>query len=129
MVAYSFQKRFASRILDGSKRQTIRRDHRRHARPGEMLQLYTGMRSTSCRKIISDQLCISVEPIQIDFTAAGSVLRIEIGGVAVDDIQGFVMADGFDSLADMGAFWTAAHGFSPIFRGVLIRWIPLVAAS
>ncbi|MEJ0016825.1 MAG: ASCH domain-containing protein [Acetobacteraceae bacterium] len=45
MVAYSFKRDFAAPILAGIKRQTIRADRRRHARPGEVLQLYTGMRT------------------------------------------------------------------------------------
>jgi len=35
MVAYSFRARFREPILVGAKRQTIRADRKRHARPGE----------------------------------------------------------------------------------------------
>ncbi len=47
MVAYSFKKRFAPPILfglthgplaEGMKRQTIRNDRKRHARPAEEIQ-------------------------------------------------------------------------------------------
>ena len=48
MVAYSFKRRFREPILAGSKQQTIRADRKRHARRGEALQLYTGMRTTQC---------------------------------------------------------------------------------
>lgn len=47
MVAYSFQKRFVEPIRSGRKRQTIRADRKRHARPGEVLQLYSGMRTNA----------------------------------------------------------------------------------
>lgn len=39
MVAYSFRKRFGPPILAGTKAQTIRADRKRHARPGEEVQL------------------------------------------------------------------------------------------
>jgi hypothetical protein len=45
VVAYSFRQQFRPPILAGTKRQTIRADRKRHARPGEQLQLYTGMRT------------------------------------------------------------------------------------
>ena len=52
MVAYSLKPRFIPPILSGAKRQTIRAiSRRRHAIPGETLQLYTGMRTKQCRLI------------------------------------------------------------------------------
>lgn len=47
------------------KRQTIRAiGKRRHARPGETLQLYTAMRTKQCEKI-GEARCIAVLPIRI----------------------------------------------------------------
>ena len=125
MVAYSFQKRFAPRIEDGTKRHTIRLDPRRHARPGEALQLFVGMRTTSCRKIIADPLCISVEPIQIDFDAEGRIAAACIDDNPVADLDGFALADGFESLSDMEGFWVMHHGLLRAFHGVLIAWVPV----
>jgi len=51
MVAYSFKAQFREPILAGTKRQTIRADRKRHARLGEALQLYTGMRTRQCKLI------------------------------------------------------------------------------
>lgn len=51
MVAYSFHPRFVDAILGGTKRQTIRMHRRRHARPGEEMQLYAGMRTRHCRLV------------------------------------------------------------------------------
>jgi hypothetical protein len=58
MVAYSFQKQFVPAIISGKKRQTIRAfGKRRHAYVGEPIQLYVGMRTKQCAKIIPDQIC------------------------------------------------------------------------
>ena len=65
MPAYNFQKQFAPLVESGQKRQTIRAiGKRRHARPGESLQLYTGQRTKACRKLISpDPECVSVQAV------------------------------------------------------------------
>ena len=52
MVAYSFNSRFEVAIREGWKTQTIRAGRKRHARPGEMLQLFCGMRTAHCRKAL-----------------------------------------------------------------------------
>jgi hypothetical protein len=66
MVAYSFDKRFVPQIENGFKRQTIRAHRRRHARPGEALQLYTGMRTKHCRKIRDDVICSRIDEVRFD---------------------------------------------------------------
>jgi hypothetical protein len=66
MVAYSFDKRFVPQIANGFKRQTIRAHRRRHARPGEALQLYTGMRTKQCKKIRDDVLCSRIDEVRFD---------------------------------------------------------------
>ena len=89
MVAYSFKARFAEPIIAGTKGGTIRaawkmfdagavrrdgktflrhprRDTGGHARPGEELQLYTGMRTKHCR-LIARKTCVAVQPIRLNF--------------------------------------------------------------
>lgn len=61
MVAYSFKSGFVPAIRARTKRQTIRLPRPRHARPGEMLQTYCGMRTKSCFRIIPDPRCIGVD--------------------------------------------------------------------
>lgn len=124
MVAYSFQRRFATPISTLVKRQTIRADRRRHARPGEMLQLFTGMRTRHCAKIIADPRCLSVEPIVLRMDSDGCIAEAEIGGQLIEDLDGFAIQDGFESLSDMSGFWVKSHGHMQVFRGVLIRWEP-----
>jgi hypothetical protein len=66
MVAYSFMKSFADKVESGVKPHTIRDDNHndRHAKVGNDLQLYTGMRTKNCRKL-RDAKCVGVYPIDI----------------------------------------------------------------
>ncbi|MEL6219292.1 MAG: ASCH domain-containing protein [Pseudomonadota bacterium] len=123
MVAYSFKKHFAPKILDGSKRQTIRGHRKRHAWPGEPLQLYQGMRTKYCKKILDpDPVCLAVLPIWIDVPKCSEPCRIQVGEHPeqwLDDA--FAIADGFDNARAMIKFWIDNHDPGR-FDGVLIRW-------
>jgi hypothetical protein len=141
MVAYSFKKLFSPQIEDGTKLQTVRGNRARHARPGEMLQLYEAMRTKHCRKIVPDCECVTVEPIEIRIN---TLLDEVIASIAVsetvlhrDEIEEFSRADGFApervSMIDnhvvcktarhgMGIFWLANHPGLLKFEGQLIRW-------
>lgn len=133
MVAYSFKARFVGPILAGTKAQTIRADRKRHARPGEALQLYTGMRTKHCR-LIARATCESVVPVRLTFHRLLGPLIWEIDGVELgcDAMDEFAAADGFGGggfpALDMAAFWVETHGEGSDqidFRGVLIRWAPI----
>jgi hypothetical protein len=135
MVAYSFKGRFVDPIRVGlsqvslsfdcrPKRQTIRAiGKRRHARPGETLQLYCGMRSPQCFKI-GDARCTEVLPIRI--VVGKHTLPTELAGkhIGGGHLHDFARADGFEHGEDMHAFWLDEHGLGE-FKGVLIRWEPL----
>lgn len=135
MVAYSFKKMFVPAIRAGlcervegwptPKRQTIRADRRRHARPGEEIQLYTGMRTKQCM-LIGRARCVSVEPIGLYF----ALKKIVIGGAIPQSVRTsatldeFARDDGFRDFDGMRSFWATTHG-SEKFDGVIIRWVPL----
>ena len=141
MVAYGFKKYFAGQIEDGSKTHTIRAGRSRHAHPGEALQLYVGMRTCHCRKIIPDPVCIAVLPIVIMSTEliSAGIAYIEIDGTPLhrDEIEPFAISDGFaperlrghapaaligpTARETMGRFWRANHAGSR-FEGVIIKW-------
>lgn len=123
MVAYNFQDRFADHIRSGRKTHTIRRNgKRRHAMGGDMLQLYVGMRTKQCHKIIADPICMFATPILIDI-APDRIRGIMIGGLMVTQrsLEAFARSDGFRSLADMHAFWLRFHG-ATAFEGTMIGW-------
>lgn len=119
MVAYSFQPRFVDPILTGTKTQTIRAiGRRRHVVPGELLQLYRGMRTKHCKLIIQAQ-CASVRRIELDFVRER--YRIE-GGPWRPISRIFAETDGFASVDDMMQFWHKHHRGVEMFRGVIITW-------
>ena len=124
MVAYSFQRQFAPAIRANTKLHTIRGNRRRHARPGEMMQLFTGMRTAHCKKICDDRRCTSVEELRIYFDKLGNIEEVCIAAQPVEDVHAFAVADGFESLAAMSGFWVMQHGLLREFAGVLISWEP-----
>lgn len=124
MVAYNFQERFAPLIESGKKCQTIRRiGKRRHARCDEPIQLYTGMRTQACRKIIEpDPVCVMTEPIKV-FTRglAFRVPRTEDLWRLLDvDLDDAAREDGFVGWDEMRSWFSSTHGLP--FVGLLIRW-------
>lgn len=124
MVAYSFRPRFVDPILMGFKRQTIRAKRlgrSRHAREGEVLQLYTGMRTQRCR-LIGRATCMSVGPIFLLMKRQVRWDAVWTDGAWRKDIDDFARLDGFENWADMKAFWRAEHPGVEVFEGVLIRW-------
>lgn len=128
MVAYSFQSRFQAPIVTRRKTGTIRNvGHRRHAQPGDALQLYTGMRTRSCR-LVARAVCAVVEPIRLCFGAPGVIVgagRIEECRV-IDDLDAFAQGDGFADWAEMADFWAAAHPLKRLgpWVGLWVRWNP-----
>lgn len=125
MVAFNFQERFTDDVEDGIKTNTIRRSAR--CKPGDRLQLYTGMRTKKCRKLM-DATCTAVKPIRIDHM--GIILdgkRLPAGWARRDDHEDhdcdFAKADGFDDFMEM-AEWFHAQYTLP-FNGFVIYWRPL----
>lgn len=139
MVAYNFQSRFAEPILAGTKGGTIRATRRLsparigargldvvaeerpggHARPGEMLQLYTGQRTKQCRRI-ADRKCIAAEPIELLLFEQ----KILVGQQSIEKRTGLNLLAVFDGFADfdeMIEFWSPAKHFA----GWHVRWLPL----
>ena len=106
MVAINFQERFAALVESGKKRQTIRRKAR--CKPGDKLQLYTGMRTKACRKIM-DAICTAVYPITLPL----------LDNPIVTDA--FAQRDGFKNSEDMQE-WFHNRYKTWIFEGFLIQW-------
>ena len=125
MVAYSFKAQFVDPIRSGAKCQTIRGDRKRHARAGEELQLYTGMRTRSCR-LIGIAICLRVVPIKIrSFTIERGTASIEFDDRRLTQLCGiddFARKDGFADWQEMQKFWQKNHPGVADFFGVLIEW-------
>jgi hypothetical protein len=128
MVAYSFNLKFIGPIRAGSKTQTVRGDRKRHARAGEEVQLYTGMRTNHCR-MIGTATCKSVESIRFDFEKQ----EVVIGGAApiedLPDLDAFAASDGFEDFRDLRQFWRDNHSGVEQWSGILIRWTDFKAPT
>ncbi len=114
MVAFNFSPEFADRVAFGEKCQTIRRTKR--AKPGDTLQLYTGMRTKKCRKL-RDAVCTTVCYVAIrpDYLTVGDVRKHP------RDIDDFARADGFENYKAM-VVWFQKRYNQPFFVGYLHRW-------
>lgn len=129
MVSYSFRPRFVDPILSGRKRQTVRAHRRRHARAGEELQLYTGMRTRSCR-LIGRSICVVAAEVTLRFRRSdeGASFRGAIDVVMVPPDL-FAQQDGFANWAELKAFWEIEHPAdfqAGRFEGVMICWGDLI---
>lgn len=114
MVAFTFKKRFADKVESGEKLQTIREKAR--AKAGDKLQLYTGMRTKSCRKL-RDAVCCAVDSICI--TPEGPVFGQP--GWWPKDKDLFAKRDGFPCYDAMYDFFCSEYG-EEVFNGFIIMW-------
>ncbi len=117
MTAYSFKSRFAASIVANTKTQNIRAKRlgrSRHARPGELVHRYTGMRTRQCTKL-GESRCIAVWPIELHLRdgivfANGGWIRTE------EDLDAFARQDGFRDWSALVAFWAAEHPGIDVLR-------------
>jgi hypothetical protein len=161
MVAYSFQRRFVDHVAaglepgpwcPGMKRHTLRQPRlgrQGHARPEQVVHLYTGMRTRQCRLIGRAVARVQI-PVMLHWDGAalfvsrrdGSVPRSRIADLAPivrtlmerpygmtlrgDDMDEFARADGFADAADMAEFFEppAEPGLWVNPELLLIGWSP-----
>lgn len=131
MVALNFQSQFADDVECGNKCRTIRapRKDGRNPKPGDKLQLYTGMRHKGCRKL-AEVICRRVRRVEIDHMGitlngrklyCGNAPAYQAGPCPEEDYDSdFARADGFGTFQDMREFFEAQHGLP--FKGLLIEW-------
>lgn len=123
MPAYNFKPRFASMVESGAKRCTMRPQRKRPTRPGDILIMYTGMRTKNARNL-GDHWCKSVTPITV--ADAGILVAGELVDPATADAV--AVADGFADAYDLTEFMTALYGQTPIDL-VKIEWDHLVVST
>lgn len=123
MVAYSFKRRFCDQVASWEKRQTIRGRRARHARVGEPIQLYFGMRTKHCRKLIDpDPVCTKVADILLHIPSDGGLAQVTTDPDHPYEVSDFfARQDGFADARDFTEFWQKEHGAGE-FCGVLIQW-------
>lgn len=129
MVAYNFQKQFAGDVESGKKTQTIRKAGKRNPpKVGDELQLYTGMRTTSCRKL-ADVICTEVKDIKIDPRFGEVLIKLpgQINWLVFDSHESVLKLaawDGFKSTKAFFTFFEEQAGDDGVFVGHLIQWEP-----
>lgn len=128
MTAYGCKEQFVNSIRQRIKRQTMRNfraEPSRHARPGELIQLYARMRRPDCYKIIPDPVCMSVEPVRLNLAARSVIIGPRKGARRLHrlgDVNDFAQADGFDDWRSLCAWFQKTHGITDSWSGVLICW-------
>ena len=119
MALLGFNKKMAPAVECDWKRQTIRRT-RHDIYPGKRLQLYAGLRTRDCRKLM-DPTCKGKRQIVIDedeIILHGSILSKE-------SMLDFVHADGFVTIDEFTRFFRDKYGlpFGTDGRGAeVIYW-------
>jgi hypothetical protein len=126
MPALNFKAEFAAAVEAGDKRQSVRaprKDGRPHCKPGDVLSLYTGMRTRQCR-LLGKARVTRIDRIKIEATC------MELNGRPLFSIlhdrnapmtdNEFAEADGFESFMDMANWFDQVHGLP--FQGVVIHW-------
>ena len=114
MVAFNFHPEFVGAIQRETKVQTIR--VRRRCAPGDVMHLFTGMRTKSCVRL-ADRTCEVVDYVHL---APGG---LTFGNTAKHprDIDEFAQLDGFPTFEAMLAWLQRAHGTEHIL-GTVHRW-------
>lgn len=116
MPAYNFRRHFTELIVRGAKCCTIRPPRaRRPTRPGDVLHLFTGMRTRSCIKL-RQATCLDVQPI----TIAENVIVLAGRTLNADERAALIQADGFAASADFYTFFRNQYGLPAELE--LITW-------
>ena len=118
MPALNFKKQFAPKVESGEKRQTIRAIRNTPFKEGDILYLYTGMRTRSCRKL-GEAKALEVQSIVI-IQSIENVLIDEIA-LEKEEITELAQSDGFDSSYDFFGFFAETYK-EEVFEGQLIKW-------
>lgn len=119
MVAFNFAPEFVPLILSGEKRQTIRQTAR--AKKGDKLQLYTGLRTKNCTKLM-DTVCRAASYCAVRKTG----LTLGDTRLFPRDMDQFARADGFPNYEAMVAWFSTQYGDGE-FVGVVHAWTPAIS--
>lgn len=123
MTTIMFQHRFADRVANGTKLQTIRPPRKRPIVAGDRLSLrkWADKAYRSPQIVLREATCICCKPVHICY-GYSSTPSIFIDNKFMDEgwNDEFAKADGFQSFAEMFEWFSQTHGLP--FAGVLIRW-------
>lgn len=117
----NFKRQFAPAVLDGTKRQTIRKNRADGKRPtpGDIAACYTGLRTSSTQHL-RDGLVTRCRSVRIHCEGSGELI---IDGAKLDQAQRheFALADGFSSWPAMLDFFISQYA-QHTFDGFCVEW-------
>jgi uncharacterized protein YqfB (UPF0267 family) len=119
MPALNFKKKFAPLVASGQKRQTIRKERKKRIKPGDILYLYTGMRTRSVYRIMTTT-CLKIDYVQLDRTLRHESAFVNNRTLVADERHDLAVADGFNTFSDLLDFFDFQYGLP--FDGVIIHW-------
>jgi hypothetical protein len=125
MGLYNFQPRFVPKILAGEKTHTIRAVRANPDKPGNLLHLFTGLR-TKRAKLLMRVPCVKVEEISISLAPENFLddeaecVFVTIDGTVLhrSECETLARRDGFENFDEMLEFW---DGRLP-FHGHIVHW-------
>lgn len=125
MVAYSETSFFVRPIMLKEKQHTIRRPRRRHARPGEQMQFFTGPRMKPVR--VGFAVCQSVREIRLNFRDDVITLDDAVEYAEMWSLNAFASRDGFGSVdaypwLRMKRWWATVAEGRAVCNGILLEW-------
>ena len=120
MAAFNFKARFADLVEQGVKPSTIRAMRKRLPKPGELLHLFTGMRTKSCRKLMLVP-CLDVQMIVI----MSAALRLGPRWLLYEQRHLIARMDGFKDFQELRDWFRETHGLP--FKGFWTLWDPAKA--
>lgn len=131
MPALNFKQQFVAKIKANEKTSTIRGKRKNPIKPGDILKLFTGQRTSNCQ-LIGTAVCSNVSPIKICTDAP--YLFLHLGewkdgkkppgrwyAFAESALQHLCANDGFTDYNELKNFFSNQYGPLP-FEGDLIEW-------
>jgi hypothetical protein len=101
----------------------MRKPRKRNARPGDTLQLYTGLRTPRCR-LIGKAVCTRVSPVILDFLEDEIIIGIERTRFTLAHaLDNFARADGFADWSDLRRWFVDIYDTPASWSGMLIEWV------
>ena len=120
MVSFNFQAAFVSKIESGEKLQTIRASQR--CTPGQIMHLYTGLRTKQCRLIMAKpclkSIPVCIRPEGVDLISPAHSYFMPGSGEKADR---FARNDGFASFDAMFDWFHDQYG-KERFYGFVHQW-------
>ena len=119
MAVFMFQKRFAEKVRDGSKRHTIRAWRKRIPKKGERASLreWSGVAYRSPQVAIWESVLTRVAVVSLFDNRRLVIARSLLGPVRREQLA---IDDGFESWSEMFAWFEANHSLP--FVGHLYGW-------